>query len=105
MAKFHGTIGYVMTEETSPGVHTMAVTEKSYTGDILRNSQRWENSENLNPNFNINNRFSIIADAYAYANYDKIRYVLWNGVKWKVSTVEIFRPRLILSVSGVYNGQ
>lgn len=105
MAKFHCSIGYTMIEETSPGVHTQVVTEKSYTGDILRNSQRWDNSENLNQNFNVNNRFSVVANAYAYENFDKMIYILWNGTKWKISSAEIQRPRIVLSIGGVYNGQ
>lgn len=104
MAKFHGMVGYVQTEETEPGVHAEVVTERAYTGDILRNNQRWEKSEHLNDDFVINNRFSIVADAYAYENFQNIRYIKWIGVCWKVSSVDIERPRLILTVGGVYNG-
>jgi hypothetical protein len=104
MAKFHGKIGYVQTEETSPGVHSEVITERVYKGDLLRNSQKWENGDNLNPNFNINNRFSIVADAYAYENFPYIRYIYWMGTKWEVNSVTVDRPRLILTVRGVYNG-
>lgn len=104
MAKFHGAIGYVRTEETAPGVWEEVTSERSYKGDIIRNSQKMESSENLNPNFNIDNRFSIVADAYAYENFPHMRYIRWKGTSWSVSSVEIQRPRLILSVRGVYNG-
>jgi hypothetical protein len=104
MAKFHGVVGYVQTEETSPGVFSEVVTERACKGDLLRNTQSWESGEHLNPNFNISNRFSIVADAYAYENLEHIRYIQWMGcTKWSVSGVEIQRPRLILSVNGVYN--
>lgn len=102
MAKFHGVIGYVRTEETSPGVWEEVVTEKPCKGDILRNVTNTETSENLNPNFTINNRFSIVADAYAEQNYPYIRYITWKGTSWSVSSAEIRRPRIILSVRGVY---
>ncbi len=104
MAKFHGKIGYIKTEETSPGVYIEAVTERIYTGDILRNSRSWENSEYLNKNLNINNRFSIVADEFAYLNFQYIRYVRWNNVKWNVNSIEIERPRIILTIGEVYNG-
>lgn len=104
MAKFHGQVGYVKTEETAPGVYEEVITEKEYKGDILRNVRRWEAGENLNPDFTINNRFSIVADAYAYENFPYIRYLKWGDIKWQVGSVEIDRPRLILSVRGVYNG-
>lgn len=104
MAKFHGVVGYVQTLETAPGVWDEATTERTCKGDIIRNVQKLEFAEQLNPNLNINNRFSIVADDYALSNLSHIRYITWQGTSWSVSTVEIKHPRLILSVRGVYNG-
>lgn len=104
MAKFHGMIGYMQVLETSPGVYQDQILERDYKGDILRNSQSSESGEGLNDNININNRFSIIADAFAYSNIANIRYIKWNDTKWKVKSIDIQRPRLILNVGGVYNG-
>ena len=53
---------------------------------------------------NISNEFSIVADAYANENFHNIKYVEYMGTKWKISTVTVQRPRLILSAGGVYNG-
>lgn len=104
MAKFAGTVGYIDVVETSPGIYQESATEKMYKGDIIRSTQAWQNSENLNDEFTISNRFSIVADAYAYEHYSTIRYINWNGTKWKVLNIEINRPRIILTVRGVYNG-
>ena len=104
MAKFSGTVGFIDVIETSPGVHTSEVTERPYKGDTLRNTQVWQDSEHLNDDFTINNRFSILSDAYAYDNYSTIRFIRWMDVAWKVTSVEIKRPRLILTVKGEYNG-
>lgn len=109
MAKFHGMIGYAQTEETSPGVYTDAITERDCAGDILRNSQVWENARrmgemSINDNISISNRFSIIGNAFAYENLQKMRYLKFMGAKWKISSIEILSPRIILTVGGVYNG-
>jgi hypothetical protein len=104
MAKFHGKVGFSQTEETSPGVFDEVITERDYKGFILRDVQNQVSSGNINPDFNINNRFSIVADAYANENLDRIRYITYKSTKWVVNSVEIRRPRLILSVRGVYNG-
>lgn len=103
MAKFHGVIGYFVTEETSPGVWVPTITEKPYKGDILRNSQQFQSSEQLNDDININNRFSIIADPFAESNVANMRYLRYKGTKWKIVSIDIQRPRLILSVRGVWN--
>lgn len=106
MEKFYGKVGYCVTTEdpVGSGVWRDVVTERNYYGDVLKNSTRWSQSDNLNDNLKINNRISILADAYAYQNFSLIKYVEWMGVLWKVETVEVERPRLILSLGGEYNG-
>ena len=105
MAKFYGAIGYAKTTETAPGVWQERITERKYSGDILKNASKTHDGENLNPNLVLENRLSIVADPFAYANFHTIRYVQWMGAKWQVSGVEVQRPRLILTIGQVYNEQ
>ncbi len=105
MAKFYGAIGYITTVETKPGVWEEQITERSYYGDVTRNTRRWSDSSNLNDNLNIANTISIVADPFAYENFHSMKYVEFMGAKWKVSNVEVQYPRLILTVGGVYNGE
>jgi hypothetical protein len=104
MAKFYGKIGYSTSVETAPGVWKDQITEHEYYGDVIRESKQWTNSGQVNDNLVINNRISVIADDFANANFSAMRYVVWSEVYWKVSSVELNRPRLILSLGGVYNG-
>lgn len=104
MARFCGAVGYAETSETSPGLYTETITERTYRGDITRNSRRLDTGESINDDISVTNTISIVADAYAYQNFFAIRYVNWMGANWKVTTVEVQRPRLILSLGGVYNG-
>lgn len=104
MAKFHGYIGFSELVEVAPGVHQEQITEHEYTGDFLRLSQTWVGSERLNDDLKLSTRVSIVADPFAFANLSSIRYAKWAGVSWKVTDIEHQRPRLILTVGGVYNG-
>ena len=104
MARFCGKIGYAVQSETSPGVWTETIKERIYYGEVLRNSRRLQNSGSLNDDIEISNRLSIIADPYAYENFHRMRYAVYMGSKWKISEVEVERPRLILSLGGLYNG-
>lgn len=104
MAKFYGPIGYAETVEDSPGVYVEHIVERLYYGDVTKALRRLETGESVNDNINISNTISIIADAYALNHFFAIRYVEWAGAFWKVSSVEVQAPRLILSVGGVYNG-
>lgn len=104
MAKFYGEVGYGTTEETAPGVYTQTIRERKYYGDVLKVSRRYEKGENLNDNLTVTNQISIVADAYAFEHFFAIRYVRWMGALWKVTTVDVESPRLILTLGGVYNG-
>lgn len=102
MAKYYGKVGYAVTVETRPGVWEEQITEREYFGDILRNTKRYDNAEGLNDNLNIANLISIVADPFALQNFHTIRYVEYMGANWKVSSVEVQYPRLVLTVGGVY---
>lgn len=105
MAKFFGLIGYAVTSETAPGVWSENITERNYSGDVMRNTRRLEAGDQLNDNLTINNMISIIADPFACQNFHTMRYVKWMGASWKIVKVEVQRPRLILTIGGVYNKQ
>ena len=105
MAKYYGCIGFAITEETRPGVWEEVITEKTYFGDLIRNTKRYQVSEGLNDDINIANEISIIADPFANENFHAMRYVEFMGTKWKINSVEVQYPRLILSIGGVYNGE
>jgi hypothetical protein len=104
MAKFSNKIGYATSIETSPGVWTDQITERTYTGDVLRDSKQWKENSQANDDLTISNRISIIADPFAYEHLLAMRYVIWSGVYWKVTSMELQRPRIILSLGGAYNG-
>ena len=104
MAKFYGTIGYVNTVETEPGMWEEHKTERQYSGELVKNTRRLESSGGVNDNINISNEVSIVADPYAYENFHAMRYIKFMGAKWKISNVEVRYPRLILTIGGVYNG-
>ena len=105
MAKFYGKIGYASTVETKPGVYEEQIVERSYYGDLIRNTRRLQSADQVNDNINISNEISIVADPYATNNFHTMRYAVFMGTKWKISNVEVSYPRLILTLGGVYNGQ
>lgn len=103
--KYAGKIGFWIDDiEVRPGVFRSEIVEKTYTGDVLRSSQRWNGSENINQNLTINNRISIIADLYFKNHVSSIKYITYMGTKWKVSSLELNYPRVTIEMGEVYNG-
>ena len=103
MTRWCGVVGYAETLEIEPGVWAEEFTERKYYGDLLRNSRRLQGSQQINDDITISNQISILADPYAVQHFHAIRYAELFGTKWKVSSVEVQYPRLILELGGVYN--
>lgn len=108
MAKFCGIIGYEELTELTPGDWRPKITERKYYGDLTRNYGKHDSSGNVNDDINIANEVSIIADPYAAEHFFAIRYLKFNTPKiagvWKVNSVEVTYPRLILTLGGIWNG-
>ena len=104
MAKFYGVIGFAEMVETSPGIWVEQITERSYYGDVIRNSRRLQATDQLNDDINVSIELSIVADPYAKLHFHTLRYAEYNGAKWKLTNATEQYPRLILTLGGVYNG-
>lgn len=105
MAKFFGTVGYAdETVEVKPGVWKDIPVERSYYGDVIRNSRKLDSDQKYNADISVGNSISIVADAYANEHFFAIRYVSWQGALWIVSDVTVEPPRLVLRLGGKYNG-
>lgn len=106
MPKFAGSVGYAtQATETSAGVWTEGMTERSLKGDVLRASKTQDTDNEVNDGITLGNRISLVADQYAFNNFHAIRYVQWMGARWKVTNIEVQPPRLILTLGGVWNGR
>lgn len=106
MAKWFGKIGYANSQETQPGVwRDNPIIEREYYGDTVRNVRRLENQQKINDDISVAVDISIVADPFAYNNFHTMKYIEYMGSKWKISSVEVQYPRLILSLGGLYNGE
>ena len=108
MAKYCGKVGFATTVETpaDSGIWKEVITKKGpYHGELLDNTGRMVLTDNINTNIKVTNRISIVADPYAMLNFHSIRYAVFMGSKWKVSSVQVAYPRLILNLGDLWNGE
>lgn len=105
MTKYAGLVGYVTQEEKVPGVWSSIPDSKLMKGDFIRQSSSSQNDDKVNSDITLNHRVSLIGDAYAFGNYYNIKWIEIDGTKWEVPSVEVQRPRIIVSVGGLWNGQ
>lgn len=108
MAKFSGLVGYVTYAEVSPGVWDNVENPKLMKGDIIRQSSNIQNdgrvtTGKMNPDISLNHRVSLIGDAYAFGNYFSMSWLEVDGHKWAITSVEVQRPRIIVTLGGLWN--
>ena len=104
MAKFFGKVGFIHYEEFPGSVFKEVTEEKPYYGDVIKLSNRFERSDKLTDDITLSNEISIVADAFAYENFQYLRYVNYLGANWKIISATVERPRIVLQIGGVYNG-
>ena len=111
MARYKATLGFRETyekldEEGNPtSIWVEKVINRPYKADVLTNGYRNQSNENSAvDDYKINNKLSVLAcDAFVISHLNSIIYCEWLGVKWKVTSVDIQRPRLIVSLGGEYH--
>lgn len=103
MARYAGLVGYVTQEEKVPGVWSPVESSRSMRGDIIRLGSS-QNGDKVNDDITLSHRVSLVGDAYAFGNYYNITWIQMDGMKWGVSSVEIQRPRIIITLGGLWNG-
>lgn len=100
--KWYGEIGFNEYVETARGVWDPTVVKKNFFGDDIMPSWREQQGEKINPDLQVTNKLSIVADPYLQNNFHKIAYVTYKGSKWTVSSVTCEWPRLTLSLGSLY---
>lgn len=104
MGKWFGVIGFGVPKEVAPGDFRTQIEEHEYFGDVNETVARTQGvADKANDNVKINNTISIVADPFAFENFSTMKYIVYGGVKWKMSSVQIQYPRLIITMGEVYH--
>lgn len=105
MSRYAGLVTYVTQAETRPGVWTEVVEQHFMKGDMLRKGSSFQNGDKVHSDVSLNHRVSLVADDYALGNYYDIKRLEVDGKQWVVESIEIQRPRIIVTLGGLYNGE
>ena len=105
MNRWCGKIGFAEQVETAQSVWTEKITERTYRGDVLRNTRRLHDSqEKISYNISISNQISVVADAYIRDHFINMRWIEFMGAKWKTTEVDASQsPRLIITLGELWN--
>lgn len=105
MARFHDIVGFLISvDDQRTGLSTNRAVERPYYGKVIEHTRRWEQTDNVNDELSISNQIAITANDYAFKHMSSIAYVKFMGSYWKVSSIRIKAPEIILTLGGVWNG-
>lgn len=104
--KYSGKLGFVVEAETEPGVYETVTNEVDVKGDIkgIAPGYTVNDSNSMNPEFNLKCKISFIASPQVLSNLGYMRYAIYKGQKWKVTSAIPNGPRIIITLGGLYNG-
>lgn len=105
--KWHGMIGFETQVEVSDDPNKATVWKpriipRHYYGDVQRVVRRYDRDDKVNNDISINNQFSVISDPFANQNFNNMKWIEWNGRKWRITEITVEPPRLTINIGGEY---
>lgn len=110
MSKFSGILGVRIGWETKNGLSTPVIKTYQIYGDLLQNSYRNNQGQEINDDIKINNRFSFIAPPELLTMFSELStnqemgmYIQYFGIKLKISEISFNPPRVTCHAGGIWN--
>lgn len=103
MTRYRGTIGIDRgLTETSPGIFKQEIFELVVSGEMRTQQAGWSDY-NINNTLKARHTLSVVTPESTDINFTDVVYIEWKGKKWTVTSVQYKRPRVELTLGGLYN--
>lgn len=104
MTRFRGPIGINRgVVETSPGIYTPYLEEITVYGEIRNVGTSWS-QQNANETVKVQQLLSVVTPEDSDIDFNEVVYIVWKNRKWAVRAIKYVRPRVELTLGGLYNG-
>jgi len=104
MTKFWGKIGIKRRlVEGEPGIFTPVIDELVVSGKMRLEGARWQNHE-LGDSITAKHVLSIVTPENSTIDFAEAVYIWWKNQKWSITAIAYKRPRVELTLGGLYNG-
>lgn len=81
----------------------MTIDEIEVSGEMKSLSLRWP-AAGMQDGLSAKHILSIIVPEDDAIEFNEVAYVIWQGRKWSVVSISYERPRINLTLGGLYNG-
>ena len=89
--------------ETEPGVVNQYIEEVMVTGQLRSVGTRWS-QHGMNDTVKAKHVLSVVTPEDSDVDFTEVVYITWRTKKWSVTAIEYKRPRIELTLGGLYNG-
>jgi hypothetical protein len=104
MTKFRGNIGLNRGPvESDPGIFSQVIEDVEVTGEMLNLGLGWQ-GVGMQDSLSAKHILSIIIPEEESVEFNEVVYVEWHSRRWNVTSIEYKRPRINLTLGGLYNG-
>jgi hypothetical protein len=97
-------LGVSVPQEVRPGIWEDVITELPKLAEIDQRTEAFNVGESIIPEYRTTTSVSVLSGGAIQVNYSDLRYVLYAGVRWSVSSAAVDYPRMKLYLGEVYNG-
>lgn len=97
-------LGLAETKEVRPGVWDDVITEVPKLADIQQRTETFNVEGNVIPEYKTTTTVSVLSQGVIKPDYSNLRYVLYAGERWFISSINHAPPRLTIYIGEVYNG-
>jgi hypothetical protein len=103
MSKFWGPIGINRGfQETGPGIIDNVIEEVYVKGEIRNVKASWS-QQTMNDTLQARHLLSVVTPEDSEIDFNEVVYIVWQGHKWAVTSIQYNRPRVELTLGGLYN--
>jgi hypothetical protein len=104
MARYWGVIGINRGPvQTSPGILTPKIEEVQVSGEMRQERLNWPQA-GMREGLSARHVLSVITPEDSDIDFTEAVYISWQGRKWSVTSIQYKRPRVELSLGGIYSG-
>lgn len=105
MTRYRGTIGINRgLRETSPGIYVTDIYEMIVSGEMRTQQAGWSD-HNINETVKARHIFSMVTPESTDIDLNEVVYIEWKGRKWTITSIQYKRPRVELTLGGLYNAK
>lgn len=97
-------LGLAEEQEVRPGISEDVITESPKLAEVKQRTEAFTVEGEIIPRYRTTTSVSVLSDGVIKPDYSNLRYVLYAGVRWSISTVTHEPPRMTIFIGEVYNG-